>query len=649
MNLTSLFNFNYLKENFKKSKAVILLCIFLIPIINLITYLMQTSKGINFMPTFAELSRFLIVGMYVLPFVLSLTLFGFVYRRQSSDFVMSMPLSKKQIFLTNTIGGIVVILLMILINVLFTGVVSFVFPNIFLDYKMLWDLFLIWFTSYVFVFTCSNIAMSLSGNKITTFVLFLLVLFLIPFVHTFIYSPVFRTNNDMKVICEDDKCTPKDYYCNDISCQINQKNGIYDVSYEKVYNVSYTLPYEVIKNFLFSGSSLKVSISVIKMTVLSILYIIIGTLLFNFRKFEIVSTSFKSENVHLFVRSLTLIPFVCIGYVILSSEYRQYDLFTILFLFVVVATYLIIYDLITRKKIVKFWKSALHLVVTIFIVSLVGVILDNKDTVLEVTNINSLSIDSEAFNGYIISEGKIEDREFINYIMAIFLDNKALDDHTKYRYLRANVYTKSNDEYSFGISVNEEQYKYIMSKISNDENYKRTSKYIDKKDVFAIGLYNQTMYIDSDSELYKELTKKLDDDYRKINSNSLFNVTMFVYDDYVVKEVSISIDDDKELCEKILNLFNAETKRATLSDNFDIDYYYIDEAYHVYNGSAIYYKLNEFVINNASERVDINSDYKVIVLRSYSNKNSHVLITNKVRELDDIIRSLGDNDEESTY
>ena len=44
MNLTSLFNFSYLKENIKKSKAIILLCMLLIPIVNGIILLMNLKS-----------------------------------------------------------------------------------------------------------------------------------------------------------------------------------------------------------------------------------------------------------------------------------------------------------------------------------------------------------------------------------------------------------------------------------------------------------------------------------------------------------------------------------------------------------------------------------------------------------------------------
>ena len=107
MSLTSLFNFNYLKENIKKSKAIILLCMLLLPTIGGIILLVKCSQGSNFMPSIYEVSGPVLFGMYLVPVILSITLFSFIYKRGSIDFTLSMPINKKQIFLTNTFGGII--------------------------------------------------------------------------------------------------------------------------------------------------------------------------------------------------------------------------------------------------------------------------------------------------------------------------------------------------------------------------------------------------------------------------------------------------------------------------------------------------------------------------------------------------------------
>ena len=253
MNSTSLFNFSYLKENIKKSKAIILLCMLLIPIVNGIILLMNCSQNDNFMPSIYELSGLVLFGMYIIPIVLSITLFSFVYKRGSIDFSLSMPISKRQIFLTNSLGGIVVILLMQIINFIITFVISLIYNNLIIDSRMFFDILLICSISYIFVFVSTNIAVSLSSNKITTVIVTLLILFLIPFISTFISENGFEYNgdNNARIECISDECMPNNYHCIDINCEIDKKNNIYHSNLNRENSIIYTMPYELINENFF--------------------------------------------------------------------------------------------------------------------------------------------------------------------------------------------------------------------------------------------------------------------------------------------------------------------------------------------------------------------------------------------------------------
>ena len=95
MNLTSLFNFNYLKENIKKSKAIILLCMLLLPILNGIILLMHGSTGDNFVASIYDVSGIILFGMYVIPIVLSITLFSFIYKTYFIKFFLEIKIDNK--------------------------------------------------------------------------------------------------------------------------------------------------------------------------------------------------------------------------------------------------------------------------------------------------------------------------------------------------------------------------------------------------------------------------------------------------------------------------------------------------------------------------------------------------------------------------
>ena len=110
MSLKKLFNLDYFLQNIKKSKMSILLFLLVVPIF---TSLLIITAGEELMDvSFLGLGGFNIFFMYITPFILSLSLFGYVYKKRSADFMCSMPISRKSVFTTNTIGGILLIILM---------------------------------------------------------------------------------------------------------------------------------------------------------------------------------------------------------------------------------------------------------------------------------------------------------------------------------------------------------------------------------------------------------------------------------------------------------------------------------------------------------------------------------------------------------
>ena len=141
------------------------------------------------------------------------------------------------------------------------------------------------------------------------------------------------------------------------------------------------MPYKLIAGvFLGEEFDSGINVSLLKMVFLSIVYIAVGLILFIKKKFEIVGTSFRSERVHILVRTLTTVPVVCILYVIIKNlGLSSHDFFTIILLLVLIFTYLIIYDLITRKRVTNFFKMAICLVIVSSAVCIVGAFFDDKE------------------------------------------------------------------------------------------------------------------------------------------------------------------------------------------------------------------------------------------------------------------------------
>ena len=90
-------------QNVKKSKMAILLFLSVVPIFTALTII---TIGKETMLKFPEVGLANIIFMYITPFLLSVSLFGYVYKKRSIDFIGSMPISRKSVFVTNTLGGI---------------------------------------------------------------------------------------------------------------------------------------------------------------------------------------------------------------------------------------------------------------------------------------------------------------------------------------------------------------------------------------------------------------------------------------------------------------------------------------------------------------------------------------------------------------
>ena len=327
MNLTKLFNFKYLIQNIKKSKMALVLFFIIVPIFTSLTIMTTKDQILDF----SELAFVNIFGMYIIPFIFSVCLFGYVYKKNSVDFMCSMPVSRKTIFVTNTIGGIGMIVLMQLITLILTLLIGVVTGATIFN-AMVFDIFAYQTIAYIFVFTIANLAMSVSGNLLTQIVVTLLITFLIPFSTFFVV--VYTSNNVVALYNE---------------------YGDIGSNFSRIIN--YTAP-----SMIFNGEYNYSSISMCKMAILSIIYFALGLYLFKKRKMEIATESFENNRTHFLVKGLTLAPFVAL--LISFINYESFEL--ILILLGIIFIYYFVYDLITNKK-MKFKDNVTYLVISVLI------------------------------------------------------------------------------------------------------------------------------------------------------------------------------------------------------------------------------------------------------------------------------------------
>ena len=214
MNLMKSFNLNYLIQNLKKSKVILSIFIGLIPILNTIIQIMNLTINETEILSLGQISALSLIGTYFLPIIISICLFNYIYKKKSVDFINSMPISRKSIFITNTILGIIIIILTLLINSILTLIVCQIL-NRPIPIAMLLDYFGYLSLVYIFVFTATNLAMTISGNAITQIVVTLLLLFLIPYISIFTKA-LYKENIDNTYLkCTTSECKPDKYYCYD--------------------------------------------------------------------------------------------------------------------------------------------------------------------------------------------------------------------------------------------------------------------------------------------------------------------------------------------------------------------------------------------------------------------------------------------------
>lgn len=609
MNLTSWFNFKFLKENFKKSRAIILLCIFLLPILTFITNLIKISDSSDFIPNIYHLSYLFIVGLYIIPIVLSITLFSFVFKRKSCDFVMSFPITKRQIFMTNTVGGIGLILILNILNCLMLFLVSLISSNIFIPGRMIFDIFLLWTVAYIFVFVVSNIAISVSANKITSVVVVLLILFLIPFLHTFITVNGSLFNNRESGVLYENRC-------------IN--NDCYDINYNVVRDSNYTVPYLLISKIL-NNNKLNYNVSIVKTFVLSLIYIFVGLLLFDRKKFEIVETSFKSEKIHLFVKNLTVIPFLALGYLVFKESGFSFEYMTYyILLLAIIITYLIIYDLITRKRVLNVFKSLLYTLFSLVFVILLGVTssLDNNKY-LDVDNIKEITLSD---SNKLKKSGSTRDRELIKYIFDNCKNYDVYEENTISVSTRDGSFT-----YYFDFTFDNSEYTYIVDKLNKDDYYKKS---IDNSKPYVI-LDNLNNRVLRDSKLVNDIIMDYDLGYYDNGGNLLYGVDLYFYDNYSVNNLEVVVLDE-ELRHDLINYYNKETMEYLKSNNM---YIYRVVVRDFDSGEDYYLSGNNIqkLINVVMDKdLELDFDKSYVCIRLYTYDRVYKLIVNDFDLLDEM-------------
>ena len=602
MSLMKLFNYKYFIQNIKKSKSFLAFFLGFIPIIIILIIMTNTSEGV-FIPSFDELSFINYIGMYIIPIVISICLFGYVFKKKSVDFVNSMPISRKSIFVTNTLGGIGLILLLSLVNSLLILLLSFVLPNFIIPVAMILDYFLVWSIAYIFVFVCSNIAVSVCGNAITSIAVTMLIIFLIPFMCSYgVMKDKYDETNNLDIKC-------------------------YDCAYSDVTRIveyNYTIPYNSIIGVVDGYGSKISNKSLIKTFILSIIYIVIGCFAFVKRKMEVCETSFKSIHVHNTIKCLTMIPFVVAFY-----EVARYDdtMSISLILLCIIFAYFLIFDLITRKSISRLGLGILYFVVFMCLAYMIlgafnSFFDGNNKNVISLSEIKSVSFNSGKLNNiysynYSYEDIVITDKEKIKELFYVDSCSNNID---------AFIVLNNGSKYNVNMCVDN---------LNIDNEIVNNIEKINFMNMYAAGMDYNVML---DRGVIKDIKKivknnKLDNSNIK-HSESGINLYYYKNRELVIYTFNYRIDKSLENI-YVDNINNRSKNIIRNSYIYEIeldDYYkkcdvikndcYMEKGYINYK---YYDNIKSLIIN---EDIDINKDY--IVLDINTSNGNIKYATNKV-------------------
>ena len=627
MSLTKLFNLKYLYENIKKSKMAIILFSIIVPAFT--TLLLITGSGNNEYINFLSLGGINIAFMYIIPFIFSFCLFGYIYKKNSVDFIGSMPLSRKTIYFTNVLGGIGLIVLTQLITLILTFLAPSVIETIIFP-GLIWDIFWYQSVAYIYMFSMATLAMSFSGNVRIQIVLMLLILCLIPASHLYIEA----------------------YADSNASTSVNA------ISYFE--KINYTAPFQI-----FTGQYNYNPVSMIKMIALSIAYFGIGFVLFNKRKMEMAGDSFLTNKMHLIVKALTLVPFVML--LMVAVDESEFEITLIVLAIALVYWYT--YDLITGKKI-KFLKNLSTFALAI--ASIVAVYLPS--ILIDEAIIESLDYDDVV---------KIEiDEIWYDDVRRIILDDEiVIKDEKEIRSIM-NIAEKGYDYYNSNYYYEDEQYdkeKYYIQNyprlvdctltFKNGRKAVRTlrgnhlKEYLPNlNEYMAEFVPDMKLYGDTAMELVKEdkqyilneLAKMIpteidtvDNDFYYYSNRSEFinDISTIMYKNHRIYKFKYDLSENSDLYNYIIKLTNQVAIEGLREEEFDIEEIYVkkifadntaqDEDTYRYKRfyDEAYQSIIKFILENTDEVVDVNQDMYSIRIRD-DDYGYVFFTTNKVEEFE---------------
>lgn len=495
MNLMKLINFNFIKENIKKSLGILLFLFFIIPIVNIL-YLFNMLNQQIYVINLIDLTKMTYFSSFIFPVVIAYILNNYLFKQNSLDFYLSKPINKRKLFFSNILAGLLLILVLLIINVIVFSL--FNLTNLSIPFALLFDYFIYTFVLYSFIYIVITLAISLCGNFITALIVSIILIWSFP------------------ITLDVDKLLSENY--TETYIKFKGDNNEYYVDHIKNIKHPLTLPSSYVLKKEFNTAD------IIKTSLLSIIYIFAGYVLFKRRKMENITSGFKNESLHYVVKTISLLPFMLLNALFLKEK----TIFTGLIITLAAIFYYLIYDLLTQKKLYKPLKSAIIFTWTYIILSLCFYGIISAYNKKQVINCNELTT-TNAYSEYLTTT-----------VTSFDLIKNSFNNHSD----TSELYNINNNSYQIIVPLSSDAFTSIhKNDLSNYIKYINNASY---KNTTA-AYYNN----------YKLNVDKLDLDNMKIDKNNYRpGIKLYIYKNHEYQILTIPNNVNKKTMNYITTFLN---------------------------------------------------------------------------------------------
>ena len=490
-----LINFNFIKENTKKSLGILLFLFFIIPIVNIL-YLFNMLNQQIYVINLIDLTKMTYFASFIFPVVIAYILNNYLFKQNSLDFYLSKPINKRKLFFSNILAGLLLILVLLIINVIVFSL--FNLTNLSIPFALLFDYFIYTFVLYSFIYIVITLAISLCGNFITALIVSIILIWSFP------------------ITLDVDKLLSENY--TETYIKFKGDNNEYYVDHIKNIKHPLTLPSSYVLKKEFNTAD------IIKTSLLSIIYIFAGYVLFKRRKTENITSGFKNESLHYVVKTISLLPFMLLNALFLKEK----TIFTGLIITLAAIFYYLIYDLLTQKKLYKPLKSAIIFTWTYIILSLCFYGIISAYNKKQVINCNELTT-SNAYSEYLTTT-----------VTSFDLIKNSFNNHSD----TSELFNINNNSYQIIVPLSSDAFTSIHKndlsdyiKYINNASYKNTTA----------AYYNN----------YKLNVDKLDLDNIKIDKNNYrLGIKLYIYKNHEYQILTIPNNVNKKTMNYITTFLN---------------------------------------------------------------------------------------------